>query len=321
MLRFFRHIRQRLFLPGPEGSAGHAPSGRVSRYIGYAVGEIVLIVVGIMIAPELHAANRIVLKAEAMEEYLIERALDPSKKVQTYQFMKGRYYGGSIVDPSMDRVSFEDIVQNMAVHLRKRNYYPEPELGKSDLLFVVHYGVTGLQANSLIENMGVNSILDLEDPFGNSNILWNNPSNIDPGVQFYYNASLSMQEAHYKASFRKAQLLGMEQAYSLKGTVREERMLNLMIQEERYFVVLMAWDFKKLQQGEPILLWRMRYNIRSTGQSFGQAIQEMHQIAGDYFGTNQQDLVMTRITDKSRVVIGEIEVIEQIEDSEREQKE
>ena len=39
MLRFFRHIRQRLFL-----------EGKVSRYIGYAVGEIVLIFIGITMA-------------------------------------------------------------------------------------------------------------------------------------------------------------------------------------------------------------------------------------------------------------------------------
>lgn len=39
MLRLFRHIRQRHFL-----------KGRVSRYLGYAIGEIVLIVVGILIA-------------------------------------------------------------------------------------------------------------------------------------------------------------------------------------------------------------------------------------------------------------------------------
>ena len=39
MLRLFRHIRQRWLF-----------EGNVSKYIGYAVGEIVLIVVGIMIA-------------------------------------------------------------------------------------------------------------------------------------------------------------------------------------------------------------------------------------------------------------------------------
>jgi hypothetical protein len=46
MLRFFRHIRQRLFL-----------EGRVSRYFGYAVGEIVLIVVGILIALQINDWN------------------------------------------------------------------------------------------------------------------------------------------------------------------------------------------------------------------------------------------------------------------------
>ena len=42
MLRFFRHIRQNLL-----------QQGKVSRYLGYAIGEIVLIVVGILIALEL----------------------------------------------------------------------------------------------------------------------------------------------------------------------------------------------------------------------------------------------------------------------------
>ena len=46
MFRFFRHIRQRLFL-----------ERKVSRYIGYAVGEIVLIVVGILIALQINDWN------------------------------------------------------------------------------------------------------------------------------------------------------------------------------------------------------------------------------------------------------------------------
>jgi hypothetical protein len=42
MLRFFRHIRQKLFL-----------EERVSKYLGYALGEIVLIVAGILIAVQI----------------------------------------------------------------------------------------------------------------------------------------------------------------------------------------------------------------------------------------------------------------------------
>ncbi|MCZ6672836.1 MAG: DUF6090 family protein [Verrucomicrobia bacterium] len=46
MFRFFRRIRQKLFL-----------EGRVSRYFGYAIGEIVLIVVGILIALQINDWN------------------------------------------------------------------------------------------------------------------------------------------------------------------------------------------------------------------------------------------------------------------------
>ena len=42
MLRFFRHIRQKLFL-----------EGCVSKYLGYALGEILLIVVGILLAVQI----------------------------------------------------------------------------------------------------------------------------------------------------------------------------------------------------------------------------------------------------------------------------
>ena len=46
MLRFFRRIRQKLFL-----------EGRVSKYLGYAFGEVLLIVVGILIALQINDWN------------------------------------------------------------------------------------------------------------------------------------------------------------------------------------------------------------------------------------------------------------------------
>ena len=49
------------------------------------------------------AANRVFVKPEASDDYLIERAREPSKKVQTYQFMKGKYHPGNRLDPGMER--------------------------------------------------------------------------------------------------------------------------------------------------------------------------------------------------------------------------
>ena len=57
------------------------------------------------------------------------------------------------------------------------------------------------------------------------------------------------------------------------------------------------------------MLWSTRYSIRAIGQSFDQAIKDMNLVAADYFGKNLQGLNKTRVTDKSRVEIGEIEVI------------
>lgn len=290
----------------------------------------------------LNAANRVVVKAEARGDYLTERARNPEEKVQTYLFMKGQYYGGGISDPSMDEMSFEDIVRNLAGHLQRQQFFPESEEDDSDLLIVVHYGVTGGRPDSLDESMGYNSIEEMSDKFGNTGFVWEDTndsdrlqggvldedyqedtagttvvhtmSNVDPGVEFNYNASLSMEEAHNAASFRKAQLLGMEEAFGHKGSPRQQWELNTMINQERYFVVLNVYDFQKLKEGEKVLLWRTRYNIRSTGQPFGKAIMDMNEIAGDYFGANLKGLVMKRPTDDSRVQVGDIEILEEQED-------
>ena len=69
MLRLFRHIRQRLFLRRPEGYEGHVLEGRVSRYFGYAIGEIVLIVVGILLALQVSEWNQ--SRKDRTEERLI----------------------------------------------------------------------------------------------------------------------------------------------------------------------------------------------------------------------------------------------------------
>ena len=284
-----------------------------------------------------NAVNRVAVKAEALDSYSTERARNPEKKQQTYLFMKGKYYGGNSRDDSMDDVTFEDLVEDIAVYLRNQSFFPEPEHKSSDLLIVVHYGVTSGQADSLTETMGHHSIEDLSDPFGNTGYIWKSadelttlegedvselyedsaagasqlpvPNNIDPGVEFNYNASLSIEEAHYRASYAKAELLGMEEAYSHKGSLSDERMLNTMINEERYFVVLMAWDYQKLLRGESELVWRTRYSIRSRGQSFEKGLNQMNQVAGNYFGMNMKGIINKRADDRSNVKMGDIEVL------------
>ena len=70
MLRFFRHIRRNLFL-----------EGKVSRYFGYAVGEIVLIVVGILIALQISDWSDEQKELEKSHEILHEILFFPTKPI------------------------------------------------------------------------------------------------------------------------------------------------------------------------------------------------------------------------------------------------
>ena len=69
MLRFFRQIRQRLFNENPPNQGSGA--GRFSKYLVYAVGEIILVVLGILIALQVNDWNESRLsKAEMSKIYV-----------------------------------------------------------------------------------------------------------------------------------------------------------------------------------------------------------------------------------------------------------
>ena len=247
------------------------------------------------------ANNRILIKTVASEEYVKLRATDGTKKVQTYNFYEGRYFSGNIKDRSMERFTFMDILENLAVHLQKQGYYNHPTLGDADQLIVVHYGVTDYE-ESFFDLMGYTSLEDLG---------WSDDMDASALADFQFNVQFmeTINQNNDRSRFNKAQLLGMEEAY-MRSTPRwEQENLEYLLTEARYFVILMAYDLPLLKQGETKLLWSTRYSIRAIGQSFEDAIKDMNLIAGDYFGLNLKGLQKTRANDKGRVTFGEIEVI------------
>lgn len=263
----------------------------------------------------LQAANRIVLRAQASEEFVKARSLDPTKKIQTYQFMKGNTHLGLTSDPSMREIPFEGILQNLAVNLQKQGFYMHKDKSQGDLLIIVHYGVTDVEI-SYEEFMGYNT----EEEMGLTDEVFSagaggaaiDFATIDAINQASFNqgSSATGAQGNRNSEFYKAQLLGMERAYSDRISSTEEYELKSMLDEERYFIVLMAYDYPAFKKGEAKLMWSTRYSIRTLGQSFEDAIQDMNFIASDYFGKNLDGLAKQRITDDSRVEMGEIEVIE-----------
>jgi hypothetical protein len=263
---------------------------------------------------EAQAVNRIAIKAVASEDYVKARATDKTKKIQTYQFMKGNYHPGTTFDKGMVELTFEDIVGNIAVHLQKQNYYPEFDRAKSDLIIVVHWGRTSedvsddeLLGYTSLEDRGYNETVANAGAGGAT--LTSGEMNATADFGFNMGAADTFAEGNDRSIYYKAQLLGMEEAFHEDITMREELLLKTLLAEERYFVVLIAYDLQKMLKNELELLWTTRYSIRAVGQSYQEAIKEMNFVAGDYFGKNIKGLTQRRIDDKSRVEMGEIEVI------------
>ena len=94
---------------------------------------------------------------------------------------------------------------------------------------------------------------------------------------------------------------------ALKGA-REGLMSDL--EDNRYFVILMAYDFQtawKMKKHK--LLWETRISLRQRGNDFGKRLPEMVLNAEKYFGEDTDGLVRNRIPE-GRVDIGEPKVID-----------
>lgn len=277
--------------------------------------SLVFVIASTLLALGLNAANQVVVHSQVSEDHLTKRAYDEEKESYTYQFMKGRFHGGNRADSSMEETTFQEIILDMAFHLQKQNFYPIPEKGKSDLLIVVHYGVTTIQ-ESIDDMLGYTSLEDktgtalgIAQNAGADGKVTSTEMNSISDVAFVANSDIAVSEANEMSARYQAKLIGMEKAFSELISPREEYELKYLLKDERYFVVLMAYDFQKLQKGDPELLWSTRYSIRAKGQSFEDAIKDMNLVAADYFGKHLDDITKKRVTDKERVKLGELELI------------
>ena len=75
------------------------------------------------------------------------------------------------------------------------------------------------------------------------------------------------------------------------------------IEHNRYFVVLMAYDFQLLQtQKKHKLVWETRFSINQPRNDFGKALPVMANYASRFFGQDSNGLV------RKPVVAGHVEV-------------
>jgi hypothetical protein len=243
-------------------------------------------------------------------------------KAESFVFAQGSYFGGYLRDPSLEQAQFADIENDLAPDLAKQRYYPASKGTVPDLLIVVHWGITGIEEDP---GHGQTDFAQLQK----DGAAYNSKFSSGPGGGSkggiadagYVNADLAIaygqKAATGSAPAENAQLLGFdaelqkEEYRSLgvaSGITDLDRRLREDIADERYFVILMAYDFGSVKDGRkgvrPKLLWSTHFSIRATGFNFTSALPAMGKVAANYFGHQVDGLLL----DAQKVPEGRVDV-------------
>ncbi len=215
------------------------------------------------------------VSSRASEDYVRARQPDGSFQVETYAFGRGGCFGSPDRDPTLERQRFEDVARIIAAPLRSQNYLPSDDSIGTKFLIMVYWGTsTGPASN--------------------------------PGL-FRSKKLIDMQLT------RNAMLLGY--AEDLRATIgldrtplgwrRKDLFGDLGV--NRYFVVLMAYDFQLMRKEKKHrLIWETRFSLVETGHDFGKDLPMMAKYASRYFGQESHGLIRN-LAPEGRVEIGAVQ--------------
>ena len=255
---------------------------------------------------------RVSVASEASAEYQkIQDARAPGD-IETIHFMEGQYFGGISKDKSLERVTFQEIVEGLAPNLAKQNYLPGDDINTGDLLLIVHYGVAAVDT-PWDELMGITSQEEEEMLYGSTTSSASyETGGVELGVDVSYGSQPSNQNP---GAGSNAKLLGYDRQLNKRDLNHNDEFdLRTDLEEDRYFIIVMAYDCQKLlKEKELALQWTTRFSVRSPGTNFEEAHFALGRAAAPFFGKNLDGLERAKVPfgKDVDVSIGELEILEE----------
>lgn len=204
---------------------------------------LLLVAVGVSLATAHGRSDAVTISATSAPGYV--RPTDEKGRPipESYVFMEGEYLGSGTADRSLDRMSFETLTRSLAVNLAAQEYYPTKDPASANLLIRVFWGATIIHEDP----QRALAIEALNTALNEYNASYSATQTGDTGdINVAMEQIGAGQENAETAAMRNAALLGYRRALDrLSRKPRptpEEITLRAELSEERYFVVLMAYD-------------------------------------------------------------------------------
>jgi len=299
-------------------------------------GPLFLAAFGLASAAPVRAAGEITaIFSQTSPGYARVKGPGGSFLPETYTLGDGGCLPGAAPDPSIDRLNFIDLAKLVTGPLEAQNYRPVPDRdpNKTKLLVMVYWGTTRGAAGA----MGSAATQALQD--GNQALAGPPPPppaptaggpmghTADPSVVLQGARQNSVTTAlatvaledrqREEATLRNAQLLGYDSelgpsAGGFGASERRRADLIAELEDDRYFIVLMAYDFDGLwKHRRHKLLWLTRFSVRARGTNFAAVAAAMVQQASSYFGRSSGGLLRDALPE-GRVDIGAVKSLGEV---------
>jgi hypothetical protein len=271
------------------------------------------------------ADDIVAVSGRASPDYIRVRQKDGSYAPETYSFGKGGDWAGAMKDDSIDMLTFLDVAHVIAGPLAEKHYVPCTDLEKTKLLIMVYWGTTrapehAMGSNGAVELQLANnalasaqSALTSAKASGSASALKAAGSSMaDANGQFTEAIMLMQAENRQRRQedMGNIKMLGYDSWFEQtnwdsRGTAFEQSRRDMWdeIEQNRYFVVLMAYDFQLMREEKKHrLLWETRFSIRQQHHQFDKELPSLAKYASRYFGQDSGGLV------RDRVPLGQVEI-------------
>lgn len=263
------------------------------------------------------------------DDYVRAKLSDGTIKPEYYAFAEGGRWTGQGRDPSMDSLKFMDVARTISGSLKEQAYYPTRDPKDTRLLIVVYWGKTrtpgSMEDSVAAQDLQVADAKAAADKdLDKQKLMAANVEHSLTGAgmgcgrvqtvadndqittrldsQSASNGAFAVLAAENNArdqlDAQNAMMLGFDRAISetegLVGTPLEHRRTDLFreIEQQRYFVVLMAYDFQLMwRQKKAKLLWETRFSVRERTNDLSGQLAAMAASAERYFGRDSGKLV------------------------------
>ncbi|HEY1764314.1 MAG TPA: hypothetical protein VGF85_05275, partial [Opitutaceae bacterium] len=195
--------------------------------------------------------------------------------------------------------------------LATQQYLPARDPARTKLLIMVYWGTTHVPVPANESN----AMMVLQQAFTDVQ-----NGNAQAFAEDELTTAMALVQAEnrqrHQSDIENINMLGYDSwlrstAGDLRGTAFEQRGRDLYdeIEQSRYFVVLMAYDFQALsKEKKPVLLWETRFSIQQRHHDFDKDLPSMAQYASRYFGRDSHGLVHDEIP-LGQVDVGDVKTI------------